>query len=87
MLRNYGATIRRATAAASAPSTGWVRPSDWLAIPEVFPVEQKITALFAVFDNSSNFVAFTISGAYTVDWGDGTIQNFAAGATAQRNYS
>jgi len=82
-LTNYGVTTRRTRTI----STEWVRPADWLTLPDVFAGEQKITALFAVFDNSSNFVAFTISGAYTVDWGDGTIQNFAAGATAQRNYS
>jgi len=85
VLTNYGVTTRKNRAASS--STGWVRPSDWLTIPEVFAGEQKITALFAVFDNTSNFVAFTISGAYTVDWGDGTVQNFATGATAERNYS
>jgi hypothetical protein len=68
-------------------SRGGARPADWLPLPEVFAGEQKITALFAVFNNTSNFVAFTIGGAYTVDWGDGTIQSFAAGATAQRNYA
>jgi hypothetical protein len=82
MLRTYGVTQRR-----GAATSEWARPSDWLALPEVFAGEQRITALFAVFDHGSNFVAFTISGAYTVDWGDGTVQNFAAGTAAQRNYS
>jgi hypothetical protein len=85
---NYGASRRAVPTPLIAPteSGGWTRPADWLPLPEVFPEEQKITALFAVFDHGSNFVAFTISGAYTVDWGDGTVQNFTAGTTAQRNY-
>ena len=46
--------------------------------------EQKIVGLHAVLPGN-NWVAFTLSGAYTVDWGDGTTENFAAGVTAYRN--
>jgi hypothetical protein len=46
--------------------------------------EQKIVGLHAVLPGN-NWVAFTLSGAYTVDWGDGNTENFAAGATAYRN--
>lgn len=60
-------------------------PSDWLAINE--PTEaQAMYGLFAVFDNDSNFLALQAQGAYTVDWGDGTVENFTNGAIAQHNY-
>jgi surface protein len=31
-------------------------------------------------------LALTAAGNYTVDWGDGTVENFSSGATAQRLY-
>lgn len=63
------------------------RPSDWLPEPDMSNVSDGLTGIFAVFNSDSNFIAFTASGAYTVNWGDGTVENFAAGATAQHNYS
>ena len=64
----------------------WSRPSDWLEMPEVSDTEQKVVGLFAVYNHDSNFVALSASGAYTVDWGDGSpSQNFAAGIKAERN--
>jgi surface protein len=65
---------------------GWVRPASWIAMPTITPTEQKVAALFLVGDNDSNFVAFRFSGDYTVDWGDGNIENVAAGVTAEHNY-
>lgn len=65
----------------------WVRTADWLPMPTVLPTEEKFVGLHAVFEEKSNFVAFTFSGAYTVDWGDGTSENFAIGAKAQKEYN
>jgi surface protein len=65
---------------------GWVRPASWVAMPTITSTEQKVAALFLVGDNDSNFVAFRFSGNYTVDWGDGNIENVAAGVTAEHNY-
>ena len=64
----------------------WSRPSDWIAMPTITPTEQKVAALFLVGDNDSNFVAFRFSGNYTVDWGDGNIENVVGGVTAEHNY-
>jgi surface protein len=64
----------------------WNRPASWIAMPTITSTEQKVAALFLVGDNDSNFVAFRFSGNYTVDWGDGNIENVAAGVTAQHNY-
>jgi len=61
------------------------RPEDWLTLPTLVEGDQKFVGLFAVYSGNSNFVAFKCGGNYTVDWGDGTIENFASGAIAQRN--
>jgi surface protein len=68
------------------PDSGWVRPSDWIAMPIITSSEQKAAALVLVGDNNSNFFAFRCSKEYTVDWGDGIIENIATGVTAQHNY-
>jgi surface protein len=66
----------------------WVRPSDWLTftIPEAS--EQKVIGNVAIFDTSSNYIAFvmTVTGGYTVDWGDGTTTTHSSGAQADKNY-
>ncbi len=66
--------------------TSWVRPTDWLTLPSVASGDQKIVALVRVAQGNSNFVAFTISGAYTVDWGDGSaLEDVSAGVAAEHN--
>ena len=69
----------------SITRTPWSRKSDWLTMPSVSSSEEKVVILHAVREESE-FVAFTIAGAYTVDWGDGTVENFATGATAEHEY-
>ncbi len=64
----------------------WTRPTAWIAMPTITSTEQKVAALFLVGDNDSNFVAFRCAGNYTVDWGDGFIENVASNVTAQHNY-
>lgn len=87
------------------PVTGWTqsyyedifnnsydRPTDWLDITTSYPLvqgDQKIVGLHSVFDNQSNFCAFTCStstGDYRVTWGDGTTNDYASGVTAEHNY-
>ena len=63
----------------------WTRPADWLALPTVGATESKFVGLHAIWENS-NFLALSASGNYTVDWGDGTIENFNAGVTAYHQY-
>jgi surface protein len=65
----------------------YTRPSDYIAIPSISSSEQKVALLISVFDNNSNFLAFTVSGNYTVDWGDGVIENFSAGVAATHVYN
>lgn len=55
-------------------ASGWVRPSDWPAMPA--DAANKVCILAAVFaDTTANYVALHCSvstGTYDVDWGDGT---------------
>jgi hypothetical protein len=66
----------------------YVRPADWLSIDHlVTEGDQKIVMLTAVFQES-NFHAFrvtTSTGNYRVDWGDGTVIDYASNTTAERN--
>lgn len=64
----------------------WRRPADWIPMPTITATEEKVAALFLVGDHDSNYVAFRCSGAYTVDWGDGTTENVASNTTAEHNY-
>lgn len=63
----------------------YTRPADWLALPEVLKTDQKFVGLHAVFKDA-NFVALAASGDYVVDWGDGTVEEFPAGAKAEHEY-
>ena len=65
----------------------YFRPSDWLTLPTVSDSEQKVVGLYAVFDSpQANYISFIAAGAYTIDWGDGTTENYASGATASHQY-
>jgi hypothetical protein len=61
------------------------RPSEWLALPTLTEGEQKVVGLYAIYPSNSTFVAFTCAGNYTVNWGDGTTEDFDASTIAQRN--
>lgn len=65
----------------------WIRPTEWLALPDNVDGVQKVSILNAVFDTDSEFVALTCAGAYTVDWGDGVTENFATGVKAEHKYT
>jgi hypothetical protein len=72
--------------AAAAPE--WVRPADWPALPAVADTDQVFYGLHAVFDHGSNFATIRCTGAFTVDWGDGSSPvNVASNTTAEYNYS
>lgn len=67
------------------PVSPWVRPSDWLALPTLSPGDQKFVGLLAIHE-TSNFVALTANGNFTVNWGDGAGDtNVSAGVTAEKN--
>lgn len=72
----------------SPPSEeAWVRPTDWLPMPSISPSDEKFAGLFAIYNAPVNPLALQFEGDYTVDWGDGTVENFSSGVKAQHNYS
>jgi hypothetical protein len=71
----------------AAPATTWTRPADWPALPAVAATDQVFRGLHAVFDHGSNFATIRCTGAFTVDWGDGSAPvNVASNTTALYNY-
>jgi hypothetical protein len=75
----------RSAATSTTPDRGaWVRPPEWLALPTVTTSDQKIVGLYAILPGN-NYFAITLTGAYTVDWGDGTTTNTASGVTTYKN--
>jgi len=66
----------------------WVRNPSWPTLPTVLSTDNKVVGLVKVFNGSTdaNGIAFIISGAYTVDWGDGNVENVATGVRAQHLY-
>jgi hypothetical protein len=71
---------------APVPEDSWQRPASWLPMPTVTGSEQIVATLFPVFDTSVNVVSFVLDDACVVDWGDGIVENFAAGSEATHNY-
>jgi surface protein len=66
----------------------WVRNPSWPAISAVAG-DNKLVGLYAVWPgdgvgNGGNFFAANCSGAYTINYGDGTTTNY--GAATQANY-
>lgn len=66
-------------------TSSWTRPTDWLAIPS--PLTDEVIGLMAVYDDDANYVAMQCAGAYTVDWGDGSIINYATNVVASHQYT
>lgn len=67
------------------PFVPWTRPADWLTLTDPTIGQEKIVLLCLVQPHDANFLAFTISGAYTVDWGDGTSTvNVASGVKTSK---
>lgn len=65
---------------------GWQRPADWLPMPTVTEAEEKFVGLHGVWEDGDNVVAFLFRGAYTVDWGDGVVENIADNVKAEHQY-
>ncbi len=83
--RDYATKIGEITSGGS--SGNYSRSTEWLALPDNADGIQKISILNAVFDTDSELVALMCQGAYTVDWGDGTTENFASGIKAEHKYT
>jgi hypothetical protein len=74
-----------------AVSAEWVRNPAWPPLTAPSAAEQRIVGLHAVWPGDGtgpggNFVAFLAQGAYTIDYGDGTVTNYASNARADYQF-
>ena len=75
------------TTTVSEPSVAeWTRPEDWLALPVLASDDQKVVGLIAIFEDA-NFLSLSAAGNYTVDWGDGVIENYSTGVQSYHTYN
>lgn len=68
-------------------NTTWTRPADWITMPNVQATDQVFYGIYAVWNQPANFATFRATGAYTINWGDGTIENYASNVVAYHNYN
>ena len=74
-----------------AAAADWVRNPFWPALTDPLSTEQKIVGLYAVWPGDGigkggNFFAFLAQGAYTINYGDGTITNYANNTRADYEF-
>lgn len=70
-----------------AGATAWVRPPDWPAMPD--SQTNYIDVLAAVTNDGGNYCSVKINavGGYTVNWGDGTVENVASGVQRDHQWN
>jgi hypothetical protein len=55
------------------PSSGWVRPAEWIPIPDLTASDERFYGILPIFENSYNLAAVAITNlAANIDWGDGS---------------
>jgi surface protein len=70
----------------STGGDGYQRPSDWLEIDSlVVDLDEKFVGLYAIYEDS-NFISLSATGNYTVDWGDGIVENYTSGVQCYHQY-
>lgn len=82
--REYADKIGDITTGVTTPPTAddWVRPTEWLALPDNVDGVQKVSILNAVFDTDSEIVTIKFNlntSFYSIDWGDGVTTSIASG--------
>lgn len=66
--------------------TPWVRNPDWPTMPSVSSSEEKVVCLIGITRGDDNYISFQVQGNYTVNWGDGTSNNYSSNAVASHYY-
>ena len=74
-----------------AVAADWVRNPAWPALTAPGAAEQKIVGLHAVWPGDGtgkggNFFAFLAQGAYTINYGDGTVTNYTSNTRADYEF-
>jgi hypothetical protein len=69
-------------------TSNWTRPTDWLALNAPTGSTEQFTALLAITNDDGNYVTLgaSVTGNYTVDWGDGTVTTHVGGTLAEKKY-
>ena len=76
------------TAALFRPTpTPYVRSTDYLTMPTIANTEQRVALLVFISSDNSNFLSLTVAGNYTVDWGDGVVEDISTGTQANHEYN
>lgn len=83
--RNYASKIGQIAGAGGLTPEPWIRPTEWLPLPDNINGVQKVSILNAVFNTDSEFVAFNISGNCKIDWGDGTSNTYTGGQASMEH--
>lgn len=61
---------------------GWVRPADWLPMPDIPAGEQKVVMLVGIHSDVPDMPQMmSANGNYTVDWGDGSAPQDVSGGS------
>lgn len=63
----------------------WSRP-EWRELPSTLAADEIFIGLYAIHPEGSNFCSLAATGDYTVDWGDGTVENFSSNVQADHVY-
>jgi hypothetical protein len=72
---------------APPPSSGWVRPAEWIPIPDLTAADEQIYAVVAVFENGFNDLSVRgVAGQATIDWGDGSPTVAVTGTNVKKQY-
>ena len=86
---DYASKIDLITGGSSEPQPiPWVRPSNWIANPAISAGQQKVQCIGLINDTiaSDQVITLQCRAAYTVDWGDGTTENFGDNVRATHTY-
>ena len=68
-------------------STGWTRPTEWLAMPSISATDRVLYALVLVYENGENLITFQAElDRVRIDWGDGSATENTTGSTSSHNY-
>jgi hypothetical protein len=72
-----------------SPDT-WVRPTDWVEMPDLTSADTKIYAVYAVYETRKNpaSLSFVMTPSYggTISWGDGSTTALNDGSTKSKTY-
>lgn len=63
----------------------YTRPEEWLDLPTLTQGDEIIHMLVKVYEEGGNWLGLNIEGDYTVDWGDGTVENFGSGVVSEHD--